>query len=83
MTLVIAVALLGPLVVRVAAWLGAGLLGRGGRVGGFLALSNMRTSSRRFSSAVTPLVLTVAVSSTLVFLNTTREHAARTRARTA
>ena len=37
----------------------------------------MRTSSRRFSSAVTPLVLTVAVSSSLVFLNTTREHAAK------
>jgi putative ABC transport system permease protein len=76
MTMVIAVALLGPLLVRIAARLGRGVVGRGGRVGGFLALSNMRTSSRRFSSAVTPLVLTVAVSSSLVFLNTTRQHAA-------
>jgi putative ABC transport system permease protein len=76
-TMVIAVALLGPLVVRVAAWSARGVLDRGGRVGGFLALSNMRTSSRRFASATTPLVLTVAVTSTLVFLNTTREHASK------
>jgi putative ABC transport system permease protein len=77
MTMVVAVALLGPLVVRAAAWSARSILDRGGRVGGFLALSNMRTSSRRFSSATTPLVLTVAVTSTLVFLNTTREHAAK------
>jgi putative ABC transport system permease protein len=76
-TMVIAVALLGPLVVRVAAWAARGVVDRSGRVGGFLALSNMSTSSRRFASATTPLVLTVAVTCTLVFLNTTREQASK------
>ena len=71
----IAVALLGPLVARTAASLAATVLGRGGNVSGFLAVSNMRTASRRFSSAMTPIVLTVAISSTLVFSATTREHA--------
>jgi putative ABC transport system permease protein len=73
--LVVAVALLGPLVARVAASLAAAVLGRSGNVSGFLAVSNMRTASRRFSSAMTPIVLTVAISSTLVFTATTREHA--------
>ena len=39
------------------------------------AVSNMRTASRRFASAMTPIVLTVAISSTLLFSGTTREHA--------
>ena len=73
--LVIAVALLGPLVARMAASLAAAVLGRSENVSGFLAVSNMRTASRRFSSAMTPIVLTVAISSTLVFSATTREHA--------
>jgi len=73
--LVIAVALLGPLVARIAASLAATVLGRSENVSGFLAVSNMRTASRRFSSAMTPIVLTVAISSTLVFSATTREHA--------
>ena len=73
--LVIAVALLGPLVAGIAASLAAAALGRSGNVSGFLAVSNMRTASRRFSSALTPIVLTVAISSTLVFSATTREHA--------
>jgi putative ABC transport system permease protein len=72
--LVVAVALLGPLVARVAASILALVLGRTRNVSGFLAVSNMRTASRRFSSAMTPIVLTVAISSTLVFVATTREH---------
>jgi putative ABC transport system permease protein len=40
-----------------------------------LAVSNVRTSPRRFASAMTPLVLTVAMSCTLLFQTTTREHA--------
>src|SRR4051812_43932620 len=35
----------------------------------------MRQSARRFASAMTPLVLTVAISCTLLFSGTTREHA--------
>jgi putative ABC transport system permease protein len=74
--LVLAVAFLAPLVARAAAWLVAPLLARSRGVAGHLAVSNIRTSSRRFASAVTPLVLTVALSSTMVFVSTTREHAA-------
>ncbi|HET7380294.1 MAG TPA: FtsX-like permease family protein, partial [Gaiellales bacterium] len=44
-------------------------------VGGFLASANLRTSTRRFSSASTPLVLTVAMSCTLLFSTTTQDHA--------
>src|SRR5204863_3637982 len=51
--LVIAAACLGPLVARVAAWMPGGLIARSSRVGGFLAVSNVRGSARRFSSAST------------------------------
>ena len=44
-------------------------------VGGFLASANLGTATRRFSSASTPLVLTVAMSCTLLFSTTTIEHA--------
>ncbi|MGH2926994.1 MAG: ABC transporter permease, partial [Solirubrobacteraceae bacterium] len=44
-------------------------------IGGFLASANLRTAPRRFSSASTPLVLTVAMSCTLLFSTTTIEHA--------
>ena len=44
-------------------------------VGGFLASANLRTATRRFSSATTPLVLTVAMSCTLLFSTTTIDHA--------
>jgi putative ABC transport system permease protein len=40
-----------------------------------LASANLRTSTRRFSSATTPLVLTVAMSCTLLFSATTTDHA--------
>ena len=76
LVLVVAVALLGPLLARAAASLAGVVLARSDRVSGFLAVSNMRTASRRFASAMTPIVLTVAISSTLVFSATTREHAA-------
>jgi len=44
-------------------------------VGGFLAVANLRTAARRFSSAMTPLVLTVAMAFSLLFVNTTQDHA--------
>ena len=57
--LVIGAACLGPLVARVAAWMPGALVARSSRVGGFLAVANVRSAARRFSSASTPLVLTV------------------------
>ena len=73
--LVVAVAFLGPIVAYVVARLLAPALAAVSRVGGFLASANLRTATRRFSSASTPLVLTVALSSTLYFSTTTIEHA--------
>jgi putative ABC transport system permease protein len=73
--LVMAVGFLGPLVARVAAALLGPPLARLSTVGGFLASSNLRTATRRFSSASTPLVLTVGMSCTLLFSATTTDHA--------
>jgi putative ABC transport system permease protein len=73
--LVVAVGCLGPLVARLAAGILGPLLARLAPVGGFLASANLRTSTRRFSSASTPLMLTVAMSCTLLFSTTTQDHA--------
>jgi putative ABC transport system permease protein len=72
--LVAAVGFLGPIVARAAAAV-VGPLARVSRVGGFLAAANLRTATRRFSSASTPLVLTVGLCCTLLFSSTTIEHA--------
>jgi putative ABC transport system permease protein len=73
--LVVAVGCLGPIVARVAAGVLGPALARLSPVGGFLASSNLRTATRRFSSASTPLMLTVAMSCTLLFSTTTTDHA--------
>lgn len=73
--LVLAVGFLGPIVARIAAGLLGPPLARLSPVGGFLASANLRTATRRFSSASTPLVLTVAMSCTLLFSATTIDHA--------
>ena len=73
--LVVAVGCLGPLVARLAAGILGPPLARLAPVGGFLASANLRTSTRRFSSATTPLMLTVAMSCTLLFSTTTQDHA--------
>ena len=73
--LVLAAGFLGPLVARGAAAILGPPLARISPVGGFLASSNLRTAARRFSSASTPLVLTVAMSCTLLFSTTTQDHA--------
>jgi putative ABC transport system permease protein len=75
--LVLAVGFLGPIVARLAAGLLGAPLARLSPVGGFLASANLRTATRRFSSATTPLVLTVAMSCTLLFSTTTQDHAVR------
>jgi putative ABC transport system permease protein len=74
-SLVVAVAFLGPIVARLAAWLVARPLAALSPAGGFLAAANLGAAARRFSSACTPLVLTVALSCTLLFSTTTIDHA--------
>jgi putative ABC transport system permease protein len=73
--LVVAVGFLGPIVARMAARLIGPPLAALSPVGGFLASANLGTSTRRFSSASTPIVLTVALSCTLLFSTTTVDHA--------
>ena len=73
--LVLAVGFLGPIVARGAAALLGPPLARISPVGGFLASANLTTATRRFASASTPLVLTVAMSCTLLFSTTTQDHA--------
>jgi putative ABC transport system permease protein len=73
--LVLAAGFLGPIVARAAAGALGPPLARLSPVGGFLASANLRTATRRFSSASTPLVLTVAMSCTLLFSSTTTDHA--------
>ncbi|WP_329385466.1 ABC transporter permease [Streptomyces sp. NBC_01716] len=75
MAFMLAVALLGPLVARLCAGLfGLPLRGAGPAAG--LAAANSRTNSRRLASAITPIVLAMAFASTLVFMNTSQNHAA-------
>src|SRR3954453_20758891 len=62
---------LGPIVARIASGLLGPPLARLSPVGGFLASTNLATATRRFSSASTPLVLTVGLSCTLLFSATT------------
>jgi putative ABC transport system permease protein len=73
--LVVAVGFLGPIAAYVAARLLAPPLAALSPVGGFLASANLGSATRRFSSASTPLVLTVALSCTLLFSFSTIEHA--------
>jgi putative ABC transport system permease protein len=75
--LVLAVGFLGPIVAHFAARLLAPPLAAISPVGGFLASANLGAATRRFSSASTPLVLTVAMSCTLLFSTTTIDHATR------
>src|SRR3954464_3653263 len=73
--LVLAVGFLGPVVARFGAKLVGPPLAALAPVGGFLASANLGAATRRFSSATTPLVLSVAMSCTLLFSSTTIDHA--------
>ncbi|EPD62321.1 FtsX-like permease family protein [Streptomyces sp. HGB0020] len=68
--LVIATAVLGPLLSRAAVRLLAPLLDRTG-VTGYLAAANTRANVGRLAGAITPLVLAVSFASTVVFTQTT------------
>ncbi|MER6132316.1 FtsX-like permease family protein [Streptomyces sp. NPDC001815] len=75
-----AVALLGPLLVRAAvAIMGTPLrlTGPGGR----LATANLRGNAARMASVVTPLTLLIGMTCTVLFVQPTLGHAARTQAR--
>jgi putative ABC transport system permease protein len=69
--LVIAAAVLGPLLPRAAIALLAPLLLRTG-VAGWLAAANSRAHAARTAAAVTPLILAVAFAATVVFTRTTQ-----------
>ncbi|MFD9498003.1 FtsX-like permease family protein [Streptomyces sp. NPDC060035] len=75
-----AVALLGPLLVRAAAFVLAGplrLTGHGGR----LATANLRGNAVRMAAVVTPLTLLVGMTCTVLFVQPTLGNAARTETR--
>src|SRR5581483_10221521 len=73
--LVVAAAFFGPVVAYAVARLLAPALTALSPVGGFLAAANLGAATRRFSSASTPLMLTIALSCTFFFGSTTIEHA--------
>ncbi|KUJ69321.1 ABC transporter permease [Streptomyces albus subsp. albus] len=75
MLFMLAVALLGPLLAPLCAWL-LGLPLRVGPAAAHLASANARANSRRLASAITPIVLAMAFASTLVFLHTSEDHVA-------
>ncbi|MFI0718214.1 FtsX-like permease family protein [Streptomyces sp. NPDC021224] len=77
--LAIAVSLLGPLLVRGGAALLAGPL-RAAHFPGVLARRNLRGNATRNAAAVTPLALLVAMTSTVLFTQTTLQHAAHDQA---
>ncbi|MFD9358784.1 ABC transporter permease [Streptomyces sp. NPDC060031] len=76
MLFMLAVALLGPLIARACAAV-IGLPLRAGGASGSLAAANSRAHARRLASAITPIVLAMAFSSTLVFLHTSEDRAVR------
>jgi putative ABC transport system permease protein len=76
--LVTAVGFLGPIVARIVAGVLRPVLAGISPVSGFLASANLAAATRRFSSASTPIVLTVAMSCTLLFSTTTLDHVVST-----
>jgi putative ABC transport system permease protein len=79
-TLVVAVALLGPLIIRGAAAIGAPLLQLLG-VTGRLAAANTATSAARLAVVLSSLVLAIGLGGSLWFVQTSEEHVASNQAR--
>ncbi|WP_405872760.1 FtsX-like permease family protein [Streptomyces sp. NBC_00005] len=69
----LSVALLGPFIARACAAL-FGLPLRGASASAVLAAANSRTNARRLASAITPIVLAMAFSSVLIFMQTSTDH---------
>lgn len=74
MLFMLAVSLLGPLIARACAAL-FGFPLRAAGASGSLAAANSGAHARRLASAITPIVLAMAFSSTLVFLHTSQDRA--------
>lgn len=72
----VAVSLLGPLLARAATAVLAAPMRLLSPVGGRLAVSNNRARLQRVAAVVTPLTLAVAMTSTILFVQTTTSHAA-------
>ncbi|MFF3689604.1 FtsX-like permease family protein [Streptomyces sp. NPDC002187] len=80
LVVVIATAVLGPLLSRVSMRVLEPLL-RTSTVTGRLAAANSATQLRRFAGAVTPLILAVSFAATVVFAETTAQHASQEQVR--
>lgn len=72
---VVGVALLGPVIARAAIVL-LSLPLRASRASGHLAAANLSTGAARLAAVITPLSLMVALTSTILFVQTTMGHAA-------
>ncbi|MFJ8625947.1 FtsX-like permease family protein [Kitasatospora sp. NPDC093550] len=68
LVLLLGVALIGPLIGRVASTAIGGPVGRLFPIAGFLASAALRAQPRRFAAAVTPLVLAVSFTGTVLFV---------------
>ncbi|MEU4234074.1 ABC transporter permease [Nonomuraea sp. NPDC026600] len=75
----VAVSLLGPVIARTATVL-LGVPLRAARTAGYLAGAGLRATSKRLASVVTPLSLMVAMTCTILFVQTTMGHAAQEQA---
>ena len=83
MCLLMAVALLGPLVARLAATvLGLPLRAGGAGPAGSLAADNTRANARRLASAITPIAMVTAFCGTLLFMQSTITHVSAEQVRT-
>ncbi|WP_433257801.1 FtsX-like permease family protein [Streptosporangium sp. CA-135522] len=74
--LITAAALLGPWLVRLAARLAGGVVGRTSPVSGYLAVANTKTAAKRLAAVASPLILMFAFASTTLFSQSTLGHAA-------
>ncbi|MFI2610373.1 FtsX-like permease family protein [Kitasatospora sp. NPDC018619] len=76
MCFLVAVALLGPWVARIAAGvLGLPLRAGAGGAGGSLAADNARANARRLTSALTPIAMVTAFCGTMLFIQSSVQHA--------
>ncbi|MET8540476.1 FtsX-like permease family protein [Kitasatospora sp. NPDC004799] len=76
MCFLVAVALLGPWVARIATGvLGLPLRAGAGGTAGSLAADNARSDARRLTSAITPIVMVTAFCGTMLFIQTSVGHA--------
>ncbi|MFJ7906971.1 FtsX-like permease family protein [Kitasatospora sp. NPDC096204] len=76
MCFLVAIALLGPWVARIAAGvLGLPLRAGAGGAGGSLAADNARANARRLTSALTPIAMVTAFCGTMLFIQSSVQHA--------